>query len=239
MKRGSSVKPLIWLLRKLLYYCIEWPLVMIFIGIWVRHRHRMPRRGPAMIIANHNIAVIRTLCYPRVRAKLRPVGAADYFLSNRWMRWFSLNLLRIIPMQRNKRVKPTEMFQPIDDALAAGEVVILFPEGSRGQPEQMAECKRGIAHLAQRNPDVPVIPIFLHGLGKALPRGEALLVPIRCDAVIGLPILFDGDREKFMDDVRDAFDSLKAELPQLGWIDNPDHVEEPTPDKEKDAEAKT
>ena len=57
--------------------------------------------------------------------------------------------------------------------------------------------------------------------------------------MIGLPILFDGDREKFMDDVRDAFDSLKAELPQLGWIDNPDHVEEPTPDKEKDAEAKT
>lgn len=225
------MKPIIWLLRKLLYYGIEWPIVAVCLGIWVRHRHRMPRRGPAIIIANHNshldIAVIRTLCYPRVRSALRPVGAADYFLCNSFMRWVSLNLIRIIPMERNKRVKPSEMFQPIDDALAAGEVVVLFPEGSRGEPEQMAELKRGIAHLAQRNPEVPVIPVFLHGLGKALPRGESLLVPIQCDAVVGLPILFQGDREQFMEDVRMAFESLKDELPQLGWMDTPEFVGQP------------
>jgi 1-acyl-sn-glycerol-3-phosphate acyltransferase len=212
------------LLRMILYWLIEWPIITIYLGIWARHRERMPRKGPAILIANHNshldVAVIRTLCFASTRGKLRPVGASDYFLSNPLLRWFSLNIIRIIPLDRKGRVKPSVLFQPITDALEQNEIVLIFPEGTRGDPEEMAEVKRGIAHVAQRNPNVPIIPVFLHGLGKALPRGEALFIPLRCDAFVGEEIHWEDDRETFMSNINNAFDQLKSELPHVGWLDS-------------------
>ena len=46
-------------------------------------------------------------------------------------------------------------------------------------------------HLIQDRPNLTVTPVMMHGLGRALPKGEALLVPFNCDVVIGDKIPFD------------------------------------------------
>jgi 1-acyl-sn-glycerol-3-phosphate acyltransferase len=59
--------------------------------------------------------------------------------------------------------------------------------------------------------------VFLHGLGKALPRGEALLVPFFCDVVVGEPCGWSGDRRGFMADLERRMAALAAELDPPEW----------------------
>ena len=95
--------------------------------------------------------------------------------------------------------------------------MILFPEGSRGDPEQFGTFKNGIAHLSKRYPTIPVVPIFLHGLGKALPKGEAVLVPFFCDVFVGEPIQWTGDRQSFMANLETAIKALADEGHRPAW----------------------
>ncbi len=165
------------------------PIVLIILGLNIRNRNKLPADGPAIIAANHNShldALVLMSLYPLSQIhKIRPVAAADYFLSNRLLAWFSLDVIGIIPLTRSGAVDKNSLFTECHQALDHGEILLLFPEGSRGQPEQLGEFKKGIFYLIQARQNTPVIPVVLHGLGRALPRGEALLVPFNCDVIIG------------------------------------------------------
>jgi 1-acyl-sn-glycerol-3-phosphate acyltransferase len=90
------------------------------------------------------------------------------------------------------------------------EILLIYPEGSRGNPESLTSFKSGIAHLAKRHPEIPIYPIFLHGLGKTLPKGEALLVPFFCDVWLGNPLHWTGNKQSFMDLLNQSIQELAA-----------------------------
>jgi 1-acyl-sn-glycerol-3-phosphate acyltransferase len=209
-----------WLLRHLFFLLFIRPLALIVLGLNVRHRERLPKKGPAVLVANHNshldTMVLMTLFPVEMLSRLRPVAAADYFLKNRVLAWFALQIVGIVPVQR-KPIRGQDVFAGCTDALARGQVLIFFPEGTRGEPERLAEFKSGIAHLAQRQPDVPIVPIFMHGLGKALPRGEALLVPFFCDVFVGEEFRWGGDRHAFMTTLEERFKTLADEGHFAPW----------------------
>lgn len=100
---------------------------------------------------------------------------------------------------------------PCYEALDRGEILILFPEGTRGEPEQLATFKKGIAYLSERYPSVPVIPVFMHGLGKALPKGTALFVPFFCDVFVGEAMQWMQDKDSFMKALNERFEALASE----------------------------
>ena len=83
-----------------------------------------------------------------------------------------------------------------------------------GEPEQLETFKTGVAPLAKRHPEVPIVPVFLHGLGKALPRGKLLLIPFFCDVFVGESMLWAGGRAEFMADL----DRRMGELADEGQI---------------------
>ena len=177
------------LLKVLFVLLVVKPVVLLVLGLNVRGRYKLPRSGPAIIVANHNShldTMVLFSLYPISRVhKLRPVAAADYFLKNRLLAWFALNVIGIIPIMRSGSVKKDAMFSGCHAALDNRDILILFPEGTRGEPEQAGKLKKGIYHLVKDRTDTRIVPVVTHGLGRALPRGEALLVPFTCDVVIG------------------------------------------------------
>jgi hypothetical protein len=64
--------------------------------------------------------------------------------------------------------------------------------------------------LVKQNPNVPVVPVFIHGLGKTLPKGTWILVPFICDIFVGEPVAWPGDTRQFMASLRKSVDDLAA-----------------------------
>ena len=202
--------------RILFVLLVAYPVVWLWLGTHVRHRERLPRKGPAIVAANHrshlDILVLLTLfplwSVPRVHA----VAASDYFLRNRFLAWISLNLVGIIPLQRTLTKEATHPLQACFDALAAGKILIIFPEGTRGTDEQMGQLKYGIWYVAKRFPEVPVIPVFLQGLGKALPKGSVLPLPIFVGIAIGSALFWHERKQAFIDELQQRFLQLQHKL---------------------------
>ena len=203
------------LCRLLFFALFVRPIMLIFLGLNVRRREGLPAKGPAVLVANHNShldAVTLMSLFPlRMLPKLRPVAAQDYFFRNPLLKWFALRIMGILPLDREVKSKRKHPLAGINEALDRGEIVIVFPEGSRGAPEQLGDLKAGIAHIAKKSPEAPVIPIYMHGLGKVLPKGEALLVPFFLDVFIGEPIPWEGNKTEFMEHMTNQMTALAEE----------------------------
>lgn len=189
------------------------PIVLIALGLNLVNRERLPAEGPAILAANHtshlDTLVLMSL-YPLSQIhRVRPVEAADYFLRNRWIAWFSIHCLDIIPMRRYDRVAPAELFNECYQALEQGQIVILFPEGTRSQTEEREfRLKRGIHYLIEHHRETIVVPVILRGLGKALPKGEALFVPFNCDVIIDHPLPFETDSKIYLETLESRYQLL-------------------------------
>ncbi|MBS0309059.1 MAG: 1-acyl-sn-glycerol-3-phosphate acyltransferase [Proteobacteria bacterium] len=201
------------LLRMLFAVGIAYPVVLLWLGIHVRHRERLPLKGPAIVAANHNshldilalLSLFPLLSIPQVQ----PAAAADYFFKTKLLKWFSLNVVGIIPVVRGGAGSEADPLEACYRALEAGKVLVIFPEGTRGEPERMAELKSGIWHLAKRFPQAPVVPIYMHGLGKSMPKGSLIPVPFFIKVAIGRHLFWTENKETYMTDLRGRMQGLK------------------------------
>jgi 1-acyl-sn-glycerol-3-phosphate acyltransferase len=210
------------LCRWLFVVLLAWPVVLLWLGLTVRHRQRLPRKGPAILIANHNshldLLVLLTLLPLARIPDVRPVAAADYFFRNPGLRFIAVWFLGLIPVVRGKIPRrstttppgenTTESSDPLSgcrQALAEGQIIILFPEGTRGEPEMLSRLKPGLWHLLKNQPEIPVIPIYLQGLGKSMPKGEWLPIPFFVDAYVGRPLPYDNDKARYLQILESCF----------------------------------
>jgi 1-acyl-sn-glycerol-3-phosphate acyltransferase len=63
--------------------------------------------------------------------------------------------------------------------------LIIFPEGTRGAGRLPAPFKSGLYHLAERFPDVRLVPVYLENLHRSMPKGVSLPVPMICTVRFG------------------------------------------------------
>jgi 1-acyl-sn-glycerol-3-phosphate acyltransferase len=197
------------------------PIARVLFGLDVIGKEKLPTKGPAIVAANHNshVDTIVLLClFPsKLLPKIRPVAAADHFDKGGFGSWFSRNVIGIIPIKRGGASRHEDVLAGAKQALSRGEILVVFPEGSRGEPEEMARFKTGVARLAEFCPDATVTPVYLQGAGRSLPKDAKLLVPFNTTAVVGEAMRWSGSHHGFVDALRARIEELKAQAPPMRW----------------------
>ena len=116
------------LLKMLFFGILVRPIVLLLLGLHIVNRKALPLNGPAVIAANHNshldTLVLMSLFPLSMIHQVRPVAAADYFLRNRALAWFSLNIIGIIPLQRQGSRNMDKVFAQCHQALDQGEILL-------------------------------------------------------------------------------------------------------------------
>ena len=99
--------------------------------------------------------------------------------------------------------------------LGAGRAVLLFPEGTRGTDGRLGAARAGTGMLAALS-TAPVVPVYIQGSGRALPRGAMAPRPCHVTVTFGSPLQFARERGKeryqgISDEIMAAIGRVKAE----------------------------
>jgi 1-acyl-sn-glycerol-3-phosphate acyltransferase len=191
------------------------PFLRLFIGVRVRGHEHLPASDPFILVANHSShldAASLLSLFPLARLhRIQPVAAADYFGRSRPLAWFTRTFFNILPIARRNFTPENDPRAHMLAALRAGRSLIIFPEGTRGAGT-LGHFKRGVAHLVEQMPEVPVVPAYLANLGRSLPKGEWVPVPFIAEIRLGPPRTLRGTQ----DEIAAALEAAVRELGAAG-----------------------
>jgi long-chain acyl-CoA synthetase len=114
------------------------------------------------------------------------LAAQDYFFEgNRFRKAYFENFTNLVPMSRSGSLRQSlrQAGQLIDE----GKTVLIFPEGTRSTDGELQEFKPAVGHLALHH-RVSILPVWLGGTHRALPKGGAVLRRRDVQARIGPPL---------------------------------------------------
>lgn len=96
------------------------------------------------------------------------------------------------------------------EALDAGQSLIVCPEGTRNLGDELLPFKSGIFHLAKSRPGLPFVPVWIENLGRVMPEGSVIPVPLLRALHFGRPVELDEDeaRGAFLHRSREALVAL-------------------------------
>jgi len=114
-----------------------------------------------------------------------PAAAKDYFFRSPSTTALAATLINALPFDRAGGVRHS-MAVCRELLRRDGNVLIVFPEGTRSTDGSIGPFRRGVGDLVAGT-HVPVVPCYLDGAGAAWPKGAVLARPRRVRLVIGSP----------------------------------------------------
>lgn len=155
-----------------------------------------PEDKVRIYFANHtshlDFMLLWTVLPKALRAKTRPVAAADYWQAGPVRRYLSERVFRCVFIDRQPGCHVDLL--PLLRALDRGESLILFPEGTRGTGDALEQFRAGIFHIAEQRRAIELVPVWMDNNHRVLPKGSFVPLPVLCTATFGTPMrLEDGE----------------------------------------------
>lgn len=142
-----------------------------------------------VIVANHcshldAICILAALPLRKLHCAF-PVAAADYFFQSVPRTWVAAVIANALPFARQIRVR--QSLSICSELLSnPGNILIIFPEGTRSKTGETQEFKSGIGALVAGR-DVPVLPCYLQGTFRVWPKGWRWPRPRKIRLFVGAP----------------------------------------------------
>jgi 1-acyl-sn-glycerol-3-phosphate acyltransferase len=189
-------------------------------GASVRFIGGPPGEGQRIYFANHSShldAIVLWASLPsRIRPRVRPVAARDYWDRGAIRRYLASRAFRAYLVERggpgDEHERRERALRGMVEALGTRDSLILFPEGTRGTDNEPAPFRSGLYHLALARPDVDLVPVYMENLNRILPKGELLPVPFVSRVTFGRPMrCLPGEaKAEFLDRARLAVVELRT-----------------------------
>ena len=169
------------------YWLIRTPL-QLFFHVYLRMsrigREHIPGHGPAIVASNHRSFFDPLIIATMTRRPMYYVAKHELFDLHPLVGWL-LSALGAFPVHRGNGDQ--DMIATAKKLLARGELVLIFPEGTRNRPGPLGRPRRGVGRLVLES-GAPMIPVAIFGT-DAIRRGWRLR-PHKVRVRAGRPLLF-------------------------------------------------
>ncbi len=196
MLKFQLMTPIVWMTR-------------LLVGAYPQWQGSKPSRAQRIYFANHtshlDTIVIWTSLPSVLRRRTRPVAAKDYWDHGFFRKRIAMQELNVVLIDR-RRSEHADPLAPLKQALANGDSLIIFPEGTRRPQPIPSEFKSGLWRLMREFPEVELIPVYIENLHRAMPKGVIIPVPTICSVHFGAPLEHDPSepKESFLTRARQA-----------------------------------
>ena len=178
-------------------------------------RENLPASGSFVIVANHTshldtASIVSAFPFGRLH-RVFPAAAQDYFFSSVPRVAFSSVVVNALPFDR--KIEPKHSLELCRRLLDnEGNVLVIFPEGTRTTRGEMGDFKLGVGFLVAGS-SLPVVPCRLDGAFAAWPKGAAIPRPRKIRLTIGAPRRFSQlppSKESAIQISRELFEAVSS-----------------------------
>ncbi len=188
------------------------PILRVCFRPWVEGGEHLPVEGAAILASNHlsfSDSIFLPLVVPR---KVTFLAKSDYFtgkgVKGRLTKWFFRRVGQV-PIDRSGGAASEAAIRTAMSILADGNVLGLYPEGTRSPDGRLYRGKTGIARMALEA-GVPVIPVAMINTDVVQPTGKRIPNLGRVGIRLGKPL--DFSRYAGMEDDRFVLRSITDEI---------------------------
>ncbi len=167
----------------------------LFLRAWMRIYHRLridgrenlAAKGSYVLVCNHTshldtLCLLSAIALPRIHHCF-PAAATDYFFTSLPRSAIASTFINALPFDRKAGGgRSLELCARL--LQQEGNILILFPEGTRTTTGAIGRFRSGIGRLAAGN-DLDILPCHLEGGMRAWPKGKLLPRPQRLHLRIG------------------------------------------------------
>jgi len=197
--------------------------VRLLTGAQAFWRGGRPNAAQRIFFANHashgDFVLLWASLPPWLRRRTRPVAGADYWNKSALRHFIGGRVFRAVLIDRERKTSPNGAGSPdpieqMVAALAGGDSLILFPEGTRNTTDAvLLPFKSGLFHLANQYPDAELVPVWINNLARVMPKGQFIPIPLLCTVTFGaaLPRIDGEDKAAFLERARAAMLELRPD----------------------------